>query len=751
MVLAQEDIMNRPVSFLIKWLGLGLIFLFIGAVGSASIPLIVSAQSAAQGSTNAPVSIYLPILFQNYESPPMPTSFELIDAALQEGRIDAETALEYKTFAEFDDDRLPAEYHASVVGGEAGLFMLDVVAAYPSLSAEAQSVLEPFFIPPYQDGSFMGQSTRNVISAPADWAYIDAVGGQVRVWYLKANPELQRKAGVVAAAMTSDIWPKETGLMGRTPVPDSTGVQNVVIYDRYRNGWTGTFLPLGDQYAGMAVPQTCAETPSIIYINPNMPDTSGTRGNGKLGLIETTAHEFMHALQFSFPLAVNPCGEYQWLGEATATWAEDFVYPDHDSEHRTAEWYLKKHSPVINDTANYRQYGEYLLVYYYTHKYNDPDAVRRTWASAGSNDSLMAFMNLGDMSAEQIASLWNIEPYGTWFADQDQVYYNITRNNTDTTLKTTGFNEYVLPDDLYPGSLLVYHYHVDPSVRTITFLNGLTTKITAGPDNGFPDDTVYNQTEVPYDDMMGANVVVMLKYEGLDEAYTWYTPARLDICQDWQTQRVSEMLIFMTNQDMSDRTRMLHATGANSRILVSSVPCMKLTGTASKTNKWSNVTETLSASGLEYKYIIYDYLSPDFRFANLISPEIQMVLDSGSVSWNIEGTDSNGCSYSGSDSFTITSDNSSMLTLKYQLLPGSLHYLGYDGNAGTDYGEYVSYIVQCPNEDPQTFTEPTGYFFMSDGEMPVDPSGKISGIKIIDNGGGNTTTFEWNLTPSTLP
>jgi len=370
--------------------------------------------------------------------------------------------------------------------------------------------------------------------------------------------------------------------------------------------------------------------------------------------------------------------------------------------------------------------------------------------SAGSMDSLMSFINLGAMSSDQIASLWNENPFGTFFKDQDEMNDGVS-TNINTTLKTTGFKEYVMVDDLYPGSLRVYHYTVDPSVRTITFLNGLTTKIEQGPYNGLPDDTVFNQTEVPYDDMRGANVVVMLKYEGLDEAYTWYTPARLDICQDWLTQRVSEILVFMTNQDMTDRERMLQATGGYSRILVSSVPCMKVTGTATKTFKWANVTETLSASGLEYQYIIYDSLTPDLRFANLISPDILMILIGGSVTWNIGGTDSDGCTYSGSDSFTITKDNSSMLKLQYQLLPGSRRFLGYEGNAGPDYGEYVTTTVKCPGIDPQIFTDPVGYFFMPDGETPVGSDGTVSGIRIIDNGGGNTTTFEWNLTPSMLP
>jgi hypothetical protein len=740
--------MKRSFLLHIRWVGFGLVFLFmITVIGSSATPL-ASAMPAGQASADSPVLVYMPISMNDYRPPLPPSSFDLIDIALQEGKIDAETALEYKTFAEFDDERLPAAYRSSEVGGEAGLFMMEVVEAYPTLSPEAQAVLEPFFIPPFQAGSFAAQSGQNTISAPSDWAYIEAVGGLARVWYLKANPELQRKAGVIAAALTSDIWPAETALMGRTPIPDEAGVQNVVVFYKYRDGWDGAFVPWNNS-AGAAVPETCGVSTTIIYINPIFPDTAGIRSGGKKGLIEITAHEFMHVLQHTFPRAVNPCTEYRWLGEATAKWAEDFVYPDHDSEWSAAEWYLDNLGFAINNRYNNRDYGEYLLVYYYTHKYNDPDAVRRAWTSAGSADSLMSFMNLGDMNYEQIASLWNEEPFGTFFKDQDTLPYGASYN-IDTTLKTTGFKEYVMMDDLYPGSLRVYHYKVDPSVHTITFLNGLTTKIEQGPYSGYPEDTVYNQTEVPIDKMKGAEVVVMLKYEGLDEAYTWLTPARLDICQDWLTQRVSEILVLMTNQDMSDRTRRLQATGSTSRILVSSAPCMRLTGTATETTKWANITETLSASGLEYRYIIYDALSPDLRLANLISPEIGMILVGGSLSWNIGGTDNNGCTYSGSDAFTITEDNSSMLSLQYQLLPGSRHFLGYKGNAGPDYAPYVTTTIQCPGHEPETETDPVGYFFMPDGETPVNPDGSLSGTRIFEDG-DRVTTYEWKLMPSTLP
>ena len=622
-----EDGMGRSLSPLVKWIRTGIMIFFILTVVAASSSPATTAGRVYQAPGEAiPVS-YLPILLSDYESPPPPTSFELIDMDLQQGMIDAETALMYKAFAEFDDARLPAVYRASQVGSEAGLFMNEVVAAYPTLSAQAQAVLEPFFIPPFQAGSWAAQASHGLLpSAPTDWVFLSAAGGKARVWYKKGDAEIQRKAGVVANALTNDVWSAETTLMGREPILDGAGVQNFVVYDHYRNGWDSTFVPFGG-FAGMTVPQTCAPTTSIIYINPALADIGNS---SKIGLVETTAHEFMHALQFAFSLAVDPCVEYNWLGEATATWTEDYIYPDHNTEWRLAKTYLRTPQLEINDTSGWRQYGEYLLLYFHTHKYTDPDAVRQAWANAEMMDSLEAFNALGGVEPDQLAALWNRKPFETFFKDTDKLDYRVSTAVNTTLTAAGGFKEYDLQANLKAGGAHFYHYMVDPSVRTITFLNGLTTKISKGPSEYSPDDFVYIQDTVSDDDSRGAEVVFMVKYAGLEDPYIFHFPERLNFCQDWLTQKVEEIVVIVANYDMTDRDRVLKSTGLESKIVVTSAPCMKLTGTATRTTKFANVTETLSATGLQYEYITYDSLSEDLRQA-----DIDLAGDRDAADWRV--------------------------------------------------------------------------------------------------------------------
>lgn len=71
--------------------------------------------------------------------PTPPTSHALIQKALDEGRIDAETALRYKVFAEFGDPRLPSEFRGSALGVTDTRTLDEVTARWDQLSAATRS------------------------------------------------------------------------------------------------------------------------------------------------------------------------------------------------------------------------------------------------------------------------------------------------------------------------------------------------------------------------------------------------------------------------------------------------------------------------------------------------------------------------------------------------------------------------------------------------------------------------------------
>ena len=83
-----------------------------------------------------------------------PTTFELIDKALADSIINAETALLYKVFYEFHDERLPAEYRGRDDGFPEATAIQEAIELFSSLSQPTRDTLTPFLLPPDDPASW---------------------------------------------------------------------------------------------------------------------------------------------------------------------------------------------------------------------------------------------------------------------------------------------------------------------------------------------------------------------------------------------------------------------------------------------------------------------------------------------------------------------------------------------------------------------------------------------------------------------
>ena len=722
-----------------EWtMGLALLAFALGISSSS----VAQAAPSAQGGGGS-FAVYLASLAKYQPNLPPPTTFDLIDEALQQGAINSETALVYKAYAEFGDSRLPTVYRAASVGGEADLLMVQVANAYPTLSASTQSVLTPFFTPPFWGGSWASLATvEGTMSTPNDWTYLNAVGGKARIWYRTGNASRLHQATVIANALTGLIWTKESDLMGREPIPDGAGVQNIVLSDRFRNGWHGAFVPFSGNPA-FTVGQSCDQTPSVIYVNQDLPDSGGP---GEPGLEEVIAHEFMHTLQFAFPVQDHSCTEYTWLAEATATWAEEYVYHSHNTEWAVASSYLDLLNRPFTFPKYNRPYALYLLVYLHTAKRDDDDAVRRIWVNAARMDSYKAFSAVGGIGPDQLTALWNTKPFDTFLRDNDQLTARPMWSEGGTLTSPGGYRDYTFSWETYEvGSAEVTHFTIDPAVRTITILDGYHTTITRSAYNGQPDDQIFRQEVAPFTATVGAEFITMVKFAGQDEPWVQLQSQRLDFCQDWLKQRVTDIVIIRANNDLEHRNHVLAPTGEDARVLMSTVPCMGLQGTASVTFRSGNVVETTSATGL----VLEPYFDPntDPHVDLLSSDVINLHLTAGQLTWSISGTDPSGCTSSGSSTFSMTGElNPSNVNLYFDLLPGSRRYLSYDGTAYPDGGTEATYTRTCPGMPTDTATTSILPFFMADGTHRITPSGALQGSEVVSDGEG-TTTWEWDLRP----
>ena len=352
------------------------------------------------------------------QAEPAPTSYQLIDRALEAKRIDEETAHKYRVFAAFGDSRLPAAYRGTDTGSEPPTAVDIVGSLLHRFSPQTRSELAPFFMRPEEPGSWITLATvrgqepapgdppppddassfssrrgrggffaryaaagapsadarRTVPAAsgtsPIEWRTFPAAGGKAKVWAQNRYPGDAAKAQALANALTSLIWGKLTTLMGRTPKTDAGFVKNGGddAFDFYL-----VHAPdLWDGWAKSSDTANCHES-RFILIDSNKPLVGNRMTNGILSI---AAHELFHAIQFAYNTPVA-C-DVRWIRESTATWAANLVYPTEDSEHSDAREFLKlPHRPI--DAGDHHEYGAYLLPYFREMTTNNTAFMRTMW------------------------------------------------------------------------------------------------------------------------------------------------------------------------------------------------------------------------------------------------------------------------------------------------------------------------------------------------------------------------------------
>ncbi len=293
------------------------------------------------------------------------SSVDKLDAALAAHRLTPAAAAVDQAYALRGDPRLPRSFRTTgqLSQGDAERALREVIAAYGSLPKSARSKVRALLgypVPPRRravaaTGSTSGNGWEAVSSSEA------------RVWW---NPKSAYAAADRAMAraileqLTSIVWPKETGLMGRKPISDEglpgdmgDGRLDIVLAPSPGIP-TGLTIPFGP---------TCAKGPRWIQLS----DRSYER--------VVLAHEFFHVLVAAFDH--QDCNDDAWWDEGTARWAETYVYgvPDKIFDDEAKE-YLEYGFDQELPRANYRS----ALFAFDIAKLAGPEVIRRTWEGAGS-------------------------------------------------------------------------------------------------------------------------------------------------------------------------------------------------------------------------------------------------------------------------------------------------------------------------------------------------------------------------------
>ena len=578
-----------------------------------------------------------------------PTSYDVIDAALAAATITIEQALLYKLYVEVDDPALPPAFRGDDTGlieGDAERQVVEYIdrvglANVPEATLDA---FWPYFVPAYYEGSWWdrmnpdpapahsaraARSQSNGVAAAASrncrrfdnpWEVQctpldtwDNVGGtNVVVWYERSREAVDApRANMLVQEFDGTIWPELTKLMGRTPISDvGTGISSetdprldVILIDMPGNK------------EGRTPPSTligCKVLPAHIYLNRNL---------SHQGLIANGAHEFMHVLQFTYPVAAQCVTDYHTTIEATAVWATHHVYPKNDWEHKYPDHYLTKQWVSFayddrNASKEFR-YGAYLLPLFLESRFG-PSIVKQIWDRTLSATEELAAID-GALLARGstferewprfIAANWNRDLPNTYLKDDDlDLRQADPREDFVMTMNSSGIASH--PHNVALPHASSAYYRVtfgDSASRSVMIVNGLRFKVDSDDLTGDGNSLVF--TGLDLFDRSGASMQVYLKVNGV-----WQSgPVDLtnamwsSVCRDNPVGKIDEAVFIYGNAEIGTTMPNYPLLAARSRppgLLVTNVGCRDWTGSLEMTDPLTGGQERLRINNIVFKNAI---------------------------------------------------------------------------------------------------------------------------------------------------
>ena len=498
------------------------------------------------------------------DDPGPPTTFELIDAALEDGLIDAETALVYRVFAEFQDARLPAQYLGRGVPVVEGIAITEAARRFDTLTPATQAILAPFLEFPdlfalplgipqaaaAEQPSDQEQRGPNDLQANASWAVIELVPGTIRMGWNVNSPqafELEQAAVALEAEFNARIWPKLRTFLG-APVAGN----KILI---------GLFDTSDPSYEVATNGCSIAK----IYLN-------------KLDPIVLT-HELTHAL-LDLNFAISACNQAEklWMHEATATWAQHYVYPPANSGREQSDaWdFLRQPERSLSAFDSARrgqrvrghQYGAYLWFLRLAGQGNNPGIVRAMWEAAAGVTSLEGIektlrdSGLGgfeDQWPKFALDNWNRErPYRKYY-EWDKLGYKASQHEFRANLGGAGWQTVQLGYDLpiLSADYQRWDFTGDQNIRGILFQNTDAGKTAT------------------------ASIKMIVKIKGQEwraaEAEDLARTEEKFFCRDKAEEDVEEVILVITNRGFLSSDPQIQDQG-KFNLFYSALPCSDWTG-----------------------------------------------------------------------------------------------------------------------------------------------------------------------------
>jgi hypothetical protein len=532
-----------------------------------------------------------------------PGTLERIEEALEQGEIDEETALVYRVLAVFADPRLPEEYRGDDPRPLDRMIGAQLQQRFETLSAANQQRLAPYLLPPIYRGSWVDLRTGGgepeetgaarsppPCSGPPLKAWSFHGNERFKVWYPRDRSGFDSAARVVLETLANDAYPKLVALMGKEPLPDdgkpcNGGDERLDVYLIEPLTLPGAPASPYPEW-GQTLPYSgsCSATPVFILLS--VPPNLSSSWVDRPILRHMVVHETMHAIQFAYALK-GPClatrSELTWWTEATATWAEDFIYGnDFNPEHGFGEQYLQTAEIPIHEVSAGRYRG-YLFPFYLAREF-DPQVIRRSWealekrarpleaidhAIPGHFEQRwpeLAVFNLNEPPVEHYRA-W--DSFGARLEPTAQLHLELAGQLR---------RRFELPSPEVPAlALRAYRVSVGDDVRLLEF------------------DNTWHDTGL---ERLRVQALVRRAGGELQPPKDWSGSRRKLFCRDRLEERVEELVLVVSYSEWEDLGSVAVPPEPPS-LIASDAPCWRLHGsTEARTHKWLR-TEDLTAESLE--------------------------------------------------------------------------------------------------------------------------------------------------------
>jgi hypothetical protein len=295
----------------------------------------------------------------------------------------------------------------------------------------------------------------------------------------------------LANELTRIIWDKLVNLMGPEPLSDGShppnggdGALDFYLVHSPKAIDPETGKP-GISWAGTAraAPGFARCGASYILLDSTLP----LQNPSSPGILTTAAHEFMHLIaRATRPKDNNGCGD-RWIQEASATWAEEFVYPKVNAEHVWPEEYLNHPRQSLDLSNEKHEYGAYLLPFFMQKAGGGEKFMPAIWDQMRTKTALRA---IDDAMSGGFEEWWpkflianrNLEPvdqpsgYRGWdgikpYAGGIRTEVDLVGTNARTSDLTFDFNPNDGPLGLPYLTGAYFEFKFKPSIRAVVFEN----------------------------------------------------------------------------------------------------------------------------------------------------------------------------------------------------------------------------------------------------------------------------------------